>query len=209
MAIPNIDTVGRFVLTNPFVAKPSVIYSVIALRELRDLSIKGVNVYKEFYVSAGLTNETNINGTTFDFTLEVAKNPVIVTLQGSDGNIIYVPSTFIESFPNMGDVTYSRLILSADLGALPDTITVDSILSDIEQIISARFGVNASVKINRAASEKQPTPAEHDILEASRLGSISQTTNNYVEHVRLQRQNVLLEAKIKALTRILVENNLI
>ena len=209
MAVPSIDSVGRFVLTTPFIAKPSVIYSVIALRELRDLTIKGIDVYKDFYQSAGLSNETVVNGVVFDYALEVAKNPVIVTLHGSDGNVMYVPSTYIESFPNMGDVTYSRLVLSADLGALPDTITVDAILTDIKDIVSARFGVNATVKVNRAASERQPTPAEHDVLEASRIGSISQTTNNYVEYTRTLKQNLLLEAKIKTQTRILVENNLI
>lgn len=209
MAIPSIDTVGRFVLTSPFVAKPSVIYSVIALRELRDLTIKGVNVYEEFYATAGLLNDVIVNGSTFDYAAEVAKNPVIVTLQGTDGNIMYVPSTYIESFPNMGDVTYSRLVLSADLGALPDTVNLDAILNDIHELIQARFGVNTSVKINRAASERQPTAAEHEILEASRVGSISEVTNHYIEIVRLKQINTLLQIKVTRLTDLAVENNLI
>lgn len=209
MAIPSIDSVGRFVLTSPFVAKPSVIYSVIALRELRDLTIKGVNVYEEFYVSAGLVNDVLINGSTFDYAAEVAKNPVIVTLQGTDGNIMYVPSTYIESFPNMGDITYSRLVLSADLGALPDTVNLDAILNDINELIQSRFGINAVVKVNRAASERQPTPAEHDILEASRVGSINQVSNNYMDVIRLRDQNRLLGLVVQKLTNVLVENNLI
>lgn len=209
MAIPSIHTTGRFMLTNPFLAKPNVVYTVIALREIRDLTIKGINVYDEFYKSAGLLDGVTINGAVFNYADEVVLSPVIVTLQGTDNTVMYVPSTFIEAFPESGDTVYSRLVLSVDLGALPDSVNVDSILTDLDELVSARFGVRALVRINQIASENQPTSEEHALLEASRIGSIKETTNNFVELIKVRATNELLTSKIEVMTRILVENKLI
>ena len=209
MPIPSLNTSGKFVLTSPFLAKPNVIYTVIAIREIRDLTLKGVDVYTEFYVNAGLLDGVTINGNVFDYATEVSTSPVIVSLQGSDNTIMYVPSSYIETIPQVGDIVYSRLVLSVDLGALPDDVNVDSVLSDIDELVSSRFGITALVKINQVPSDTQPTPDEHAILEASRLGSIKENTNNHVELIKARATNELLTAKIKTMTSMLIENNLL
>lgn len=209
MRVPSLDTRGRFVLTSPFIAKSDVIYSVIALRELADIYLSGIDVYTTYYESAGLVNDVEVNGSVFSFDDESSLSPIIVTLEGTDGSLTYVPSTYIESFPNMGEVTYSRVVLSADVGALPDTVSVASILVDIEDLISSRFGVDATVKINRAFADVQPTSDEHEILEASRIGSISRSDNNYSEIIRLKNLLNLENLKVQSMTRMLVENNII
>ena len=112
MNIPVVNAKGRFTLKSPFIAKNTVVYTVIAVRKISDLYLKGEDVYVDYYKSAGLENGVNLNGEVFDFNEEVKSKPVIVTLEGTDGTIIYVPSTYILSSPTSGDVTYSRLILS-------------------------------------------------------------------------------------------------
>lgn len=209
MTVPVINTSGRFVLKAPFVAKPTVIYTVIAIREISDLYLKGDNVYKVYYESVGLVNGLNINDEIFDFDEEVRRKPVVVTLEGTDGTIIYVPSNYIVSYPNAGDVVYSRLILSVDLGAIPDIVSVDSVITDIEEIVEARFGVKSHVKINRSYSQHQPSNDEHEILEASRKGSITATQNNYSENLALRNELTDATTKILLMTKILKENNLI
>ena len=209
MNIPVVNAKGRFTLKSPFIAKNTVVYTVIAVRKISDLYLKGEDVYVDYYKSAGLENGVNLNGEVFDFNEEVKSKPVIVTLEGTDGTIIYVPSTYILSSPTSGDVTYSRLILSVDLGAVPDNVPVDNVMGDVEDIVEARFGVKSTARVNRSYSEIQPTNEEHEILEASRLGSITSSSNNYSAAVELKTKLAAANDKIEAMTQILIENNLI
>jgi hypothetical protein len=209
MSIPIINSSGRFVLKTPFVTKTTVIYTVIAVREIADIYIKGEDVYRSYYESVGLVNGVDINGSIFNFDEEVKSKPVIITLEGTDGSITYVPSTYIISYPNAGDVVYSRLVLSADLGAIPDIIPVDSIVSDMAELIEARFGVKSEVRINRSYSQSQPSNEEHDLLEESRVGSIALAENNYSQNQDLKRALADAQVKLALMTTILRENNLI
>lgn len=209
MAVPTIYTVGKFVLKKPFLTRDDVTYSVSALREFSDLYIKGVDVYSEFYKPYGLTDGAVINGNTFNFSVEAKLNPIIVTLEGSDDTVLYVPSTYIESYPIAGDVPYSRLVLSADLGSLPDEVPLDSILQDVQELIQAKFGVTPEVKVSRGYTNRQPTMDEHLILEQSRIGSIATTDNHFTQSQVLKDKCDFLDAQVKTLTRILADNNLI
>ena len=209
MQYPTIHTAGKFVLKKPFVAKEDVRYSVTAIREFSDLYIRGIDVYSRFYESVGLVDGTMVNGQMFDFTIEAKLRPAIVTLEGNDDTVIYVPSTYIESYPVQGDVTYSRLVLSADLGAIPDDVPLDSVLQDIQDIIQATFGVKAQVNISRGYTDTQPTMDEHFILEQSRIGSIATTENNYTSVKVWKKQCEQLDAQVKTLVQILATNNLI
>ena len=209
MQYPSMHTAGKFVLKKPFVAKEEVRYSVTAIREFSDLYIRGIDVYERYYKSVGLIDNTTVNGQVFDFTVEAKLRPAIVTLEGSDDTVIYVPSTYIESYPVQGDVVYSRLILSADLGALPDDVGLDSILQDVQDLIQATFGVKPDVRISRGYTDKQPTMDEHMILEQSRIGSIATTDNNFTKVQAWKTKCELLDAQVKALTEILAINNLI
>lgn len=209
MAVPTIYTAGKFVLKKPFLTRDDVTYSVSALREFSDLYIKGVDVYSEYYKPYGLIDGAVVNGATFNFTAEAKFNPVIVTLEGSDDTVIYVPSTYIESYPISGDIAYSRLILSADLGALPDTVPLDSILQDVQELVQAKFGVKPEVKVSRGYTSRQPTQDEHVVLEQSRIGSIATTDNHFTQSQALKDRCEFLDAQVKTLTRILADNNLI
>lgn len=209
MAVPNINAKGRFSLQLPFVAKPTVVYTVIAIREIADLYLKGDDVYRLYYESVGLINGVNVNGVVFNYEDEVKLKPLIVTLEGTDGTITYVPSTYILTYPISGSVLYSRLILSVDLGGIPDTVPLDSILVDIENMVESKFGVKSIVRVNRSYSEQQPSDSEHALLEASRLGSIESNSNNLSDNIRLKNELVDAYAKIDLMTQILLENNLI
>lgn len=209
MTVPSINTSGRFVLKKPFIAKEQVRYNVTALREFSDLYVRGIDVYSKYYKPFGLVDGTVVNGKTFSFSAETKSNPVIVTLEGSDDTVLYVPSTYIDTYPIVGDVVYSRLILTADLGALPDDVPLDSILQDVEDLIQSRFGVNSVVRVARGYTDQQPTLEEHEILEQSRVGAITSAQNNFTENQELRKTAEFLDAQVKTMTQILIENNLI
>lgn len=202
----SINLSGKFKLKLPFVALGHVTYRIIAIREFADLYLRGVDVYNQYYLGYGVENGNLVNGAPFKFEDEAKNNVTIVTLEGNDDTIIYVPSSFIEDYPDKTDVVYSRLILSADLGVLPDNVPVDSILDDVKELIESRFGVTTSVNVVKAFTPRQPTVAEHTVLEASRVGAISSATNNYSENIKLKAALAKANESVRVLTDILVEN---
>lgn len=210
MGMPAMNARGRFLLKEPFAAKPDVIYEVTAIREFSDLYFQGVDVYKEFYQKVGLKNGVRLNGETFDFNKEVELFPSIVTLEGTDRTIIYVPTTYIISYPNMNEVTtYSRLIMSMDIGMLPDNLNLDAVLKEVGDLVSKRVGISTKPIITRAFTPTQPTPEEHNVLENTRLGNIRSIDNTFAEKERYKNENQLLQKQVKVLLSVLRENNLL
>lgn len=206
---PNINTTGYFEVKAPFTIKPKVIYKVTAVRNFSELYISGIDVYSQFYKPHGLISGIEFEGAPFDFAIEAKKEPVIVTLEGRDDTVIYVPSTFILRIPQVTASQYSRIIMSTDLGALPDYVNLESIMVDVQELINKRCGINSTVKLFRGYTDTQPTPEEHAILEQSRLGNIATNENNYSQLVSQTIKVTGLETKIQLMTDILAENGLI
>ena len=209
MTIPSINMIGQFELTAPYVAKSTVRYKVTAIRKFSDLYIRGVDVYAQFYKPHGLITGEIVNGKPFDFNTESSLNPVIVTLEGNDDSVIYVPSSYIKSNPSTTDIPYSRMILSIDLGALPDHVNLEAVMTDIEGLVETRIGSKPTVKMFRGYTDRQPTVDEHYILEESRVGGITASSNDRA--LVIKSENIIKEQnnKIKVMTKILSENKLI
>lgn len=210
MKLPAMNSKGRFELKEPFSCKPDVIYEVTAIREFSDLYYQGVDVYREYYVPAGLINGVEYKGSTFNFNEEVKQFPSILTLEGTDRTIIYVPSTYVVSFPEISEVsTYSRLIMSVDLGALPDNLDLSGVIKEVNDMVSKRVGINAQAVLSRAYTPTQPTREQHITLENTRLGNIKAIDNTYAQKEKYKAENVQLQKQIKTLLSVLRENGLL
>lgn len=209
MNIPSINTIGKFELNAPYVAKDNVRYRVTAIRKFSDLYIRGVDVYAQFYKPHGLITGQIVNGKLFDFNEEAALSPVIITLEGNDDSVVYVPSTYIKTNPSTTDISYSRMILSVDLGALPDYVNFESVMKDIEGLVETQLGSKAVVKMFRGYTDRQPTVDEHYVLEESRVGAMASSTNDRALVIKAEKTIKELNDKIKVMTKILSENKLI
>lgn len=206
---PNMGTTGRYTLRDPWVTVPGIIYTCIAIRSFEDILKRGRDVYTDFYVPKGLVSGTEFNGSLFQFSQEAAQKPNIITLKGSDGSTIYVPDTYIDAYPEMGNVQYQRVAFSIDLGSLPDYLSLDSIRSDIEVLVSTRFGKSCIVKEHKLPSIGNITNEEHEAAEAARIGSITLFSNIESELVRAKDDLALYKAREQALINILRDNNLL
>lgn len=210
MSTLSIHARGRFELLPPFNAKKDVIYEVTAIREFSDLYLQGIDVYTHYYEKLGIREGVDLNGKLFSFDDEVKNNPAIVTLEGTDRTVIYVPTTFIVKYPEVDErLLYSRMILSADLGILPDDVNLDTVSKEVEELVSKRVGKTAKVVLTKAISTTQPTIEDHIKLENTRKGNIKSMENNFSELEKYKKQNQQLQKQIETLTRILVENGLL
>lgn len=201
---PPLHAQGRYVTKSPWELPGTLIYECIAIRTFEDVYKLGIDVYDTYYVPMGL-----VNSPTFNFSDEKTAKANIITLRGSDGSIVYIPDTYILSYPNAGTVKYQHVVLSVSLGAMPEYLDLAPLSRAIENMVSGRVGATVTVKEVVAPTNDQPTKENHEILEAARLGSITMYENDYTRLKKEEAKSALLQSKLTSALAILRANNLL
>lgn len=195
---PPIDRFGRYELKVPWTADPAKTYTCEAIRSYPDCEERGLNVLEDIYVAMGLT-ETEYNA---DLTLD----PNIITLMSDDGETIYVPDTYVVSYPNMGDVTYSHIVVSASIGPLPDYVPLDLLKANISALCSDVIGMEPEVNVNKAPHSGSITPSQHEASEAARVAAITLRETYYARSIRLQQELDAANQIIADWQQVLIDN---
>lgn len=202
---PTMNTSGMFTLVTPFAAASDLVYKVIAIRSFDDIYKLGVDVYSKYYKPMGLIDDGT--GTGFNFASEVAQNANIITLMSEDGKIVYVPDTYIASYPKLDTIPYQQVVLSLSLGPLPTTLDVQPLLNEVKDLVSARYGIqNPIASIHAVTDSIAVTPSQHATITQVRLGNIQTVETPYTEMIKMQAQIIELKQTITALTQICTSN---
>lgn len=198
---PPLHAKGRYTLRAPWSAVSTKIYSCIAIRSFADIYKLGKDVFKEYYQLKGLTEA--------EVAADAALGAHIVTLQSADGSIIYVPDTYIESYPNMSDVSYSHVVLSVSISAIPDYVDLTFLKGQISTAVSTITGLTPEVKENRAPTIGAVSPADHEVQETARLAAVTNRKTDKALYLEERAKNTLLLEKVEMLTKILEDNDLL
>ena len=171
---PTIGSKGRYTLSLPWTANAAKLYECEAIRSFDDIYELGVDVYQEYYVPMGLVDNTVVGGNLFLFKEQRDAKVCIITLRSTDdGEYIYVPDSYISNSPVSSVKPYSHIVLSVDCGALPDSLDLSALKSDLSDLAKGYLGITTPGNLvleNRAAATNQPTAIEGDALEAPTLG---------------------------------------
>lgn len=192
---------GRYELKMPFQVDPGKIYTCMAIRSFDDIYELGEDVYETYYQPHNLSQEV------FERDKELQTN--IITLMSEDGPVVYVPDTYIVSYPAMGDVAYSHVVLSISLGAIPDYLSLDFLKDQLANVASDTIGITPEVKVHVAPHAGVVTPEEHEIAEVNRLAAIKNRTTDYAKLKELQNQNAALQERIATLEQIIIDHGLL
>lgn len=193
MYTPNIGDSGIFKLQEPFAAlvTPQVVYTCRSIRTINDLIASGVSAYERYYASLGVSQSV--------FLEDAANNVCIIGLQAGSGEWIYVPNTFIIEPPSTTGVKYSSIILGVGLGAIPDQLNIEPLITKIKELVEANLGIEPTVK---AALVSQPAFIDHDKherLESVRKSKIESNETDYTKVVKLKAQVDTLNERISEL----------
>lgn len=192
---------GIYQLKAPFNASPTKVYICYAIRSFKDLYELGTDVFSEFYSPVGLTQS--------EFSVDRDEKATIVTLISEDNQIIYVPDTYILSFPDMGEVSYQRVILSVDFGILPDYLSFDYTEQELAGIGAKVLGKTPDIELHVAPISGAVTPDQHETLESSRLANIELQTTDRAKYLNQLRANDSMLERLKTLERIVIDNGLL
>lgn len=164
---PPMNISGPFLLRAPFVADPAKSYTVTAHRSFSELIARGQDVLKLVYTPVGLTAtayaEDQMNGA------------IVIALRDSAGNMLYVPDTYIESYPGLGSVPYTRLIGVVDLGMWANYRDLTNVMSSLKEACKGNLGVDVEVTLARGAVTNSITEEQHIQITAAREAA---KTNN-------------------------------
>ena len=197
---PPLHRAGRYTLRLPWSADPGTVYSCMAIRTMDDCEKLGVDVFKTYYEPMGLL--------VADYNPDKTAKANIITLM-SDTGVIYVPDSYIESYPDMTEFTYNHVVLSISLGAVPDYLDVTFLNNQLAATVSDVIGITPTVNVHVAASSGSVTAAQHEIAEAARVAAI---TNRVTDRAKLMIANgtiAVLNTKVNTLTQLCKTNNLL
>lgn len=182
---PTPNTEGIYKVKAPFTISESTIYRCTAIRTFPELVGRKIDPYETYYKPAGLTRE--------QFLADANVDASIVTLQSHDGELVYIPDTYIESYPGINGYKYSRNVAVIDFALVPETIDVSLVNKELEAVCARNLGIDAKVVITTMAYEGQVTEEQHLQMEAARKEKLKKTLPIAEENADLKKRNAELQ----------------
>ena len=140
--VPIIDALGTYTAKAPFVIEDGSIYISKAIEDFTALSDRGIDVYSQYYQPNGLSEA--------QYAEDAGLGVKIVTLYSTTGHpTLYIPTSYILSFPSKSLVPYTDLVMSVSLGLVPDAVSMSMLESDVDQAVQDRIGVVPKIKLHR------------------------------------------------------------
>ncbi len=199
--IPPLGARGVYEVLEPWEVNPNISYRCSALRYFLDLENQDIDVYAAYYEPHNLSRET--------FEQDRVNQVAIVTLLSDTQTPIYIPSSYIKSYPNSAFYNYQHIVLSASLGPLPDDLDLTFLKNQMKEVISDVIGVEPIIHENVAPSEQIVTPAQHEILEANRQSAITNRTTTHSKNLTLIEQRDQLSERVQILEQLVIDNDLL
>ena len=187
--IPAINAAGRFEAAAPFdqIVNQSTYYTVEATRTIHEMEGAKLDLYSLVFQPVGVTPE--------DFPLVVKRakdaGAIICALLDRNGAPVYVPTTYLTSFPLVDGVSYERMCMIADLGPVPPSmaLAMQQVLDHTEQYITATMGITSVVRLGTVPTVGYVSQQQADAYENTRKSQITDASND-VAKVRTLTQQV-------------------
>lgn len=164
---PPINATGTYTVATPFTLVDGAVYRAEAIRGFNTLEVDEIDIFASFYEPVGLT----VNEVEADRTNDIN----IITLMSDTAPTAYIPSSYILSFPTETTVPYSRILLSVDLGLLPDGIILTTAIEEIVSALEDIVGVGATARVHALSNTDGVSWSEHTMLEGNRKARVKST----------------------------------
>lgn len=171
--IPPVGTVGTYKLHEPFgaIVRPLVLYKLDAIRFFSDIENNGGNVYDLYYKPFGLSQQ--------QVDTDRENKVCILTLVTDNFAPIYVPSSYVMSYPNLDVRPYSQIIMTLSFGPLPTDTIMEPAKTALANAASDFIGVRPDVYVGLMPLSDAITPEEDANREATRQAAIANRTTDY------------------------------
>ena len=191
--LPTLGSKGTYVFTAPFNTLSLVgeVYTCQAIRTISDLTASGVDVFKKYYNPYGLSQAI--------FNAAIVANDYIISLQGSSGQWVYIPSNYITSLPNQNGVPYHAMVIGLSIGPIAVSKDLSAIKTILSNAIYDSLGITPDVKEIEVSGITLVDDANHLLIENTRALHITNHQSDAQRYLTtLNSLNTAL-VKVKAL----------
>lgn len=197
---PEIGAVGKYTYKSPFdsIGNTQTEFTCKAVRTLTDCLALGEDPYKKYYEPFKISEQ--------DYREDIRNDVAIVALQSSVGNWLYIPNSYLLSYPDVSGVRYVNMVIAANIGAIPETLDLTLLLGDVTDVIQHRLGIVPEV---RGVVTSQPALVgddDHQRMENVRSSAISEGNSLTLQILKLKEQINILTAKNKTLSEYIRDN---
>lgn len=186
---PALNSRGLFEVDHPFRLREKQVYEVIAIREFPDFWAEHVDVFETYYEPYGLTEK--------DYERDRVAGAAIVSLLGEEG-VLFIPDTYILSYPELGYADYQHVVLSVSLGALHRKRNLSGLKKEVGELISGYLGIKPNVNIHVGPVKEQLTLQEAQTLESVRKGTITHANTAELQARKARAQRDAIASNVNA-----------
>lgn len=192
--IPDVNSAGTFVLDAPFdkALKDSVPYTCVAVRKLDDIVALGIDPKAQYYDSPYQISADRYQS-------DLKNNVCIISLQSPTGEVVYVPSSYIRSFPKGGGVLYTTVALAISLSALPKTTDLSYLKQQMTDMVLSTLGIDSTVNVLTLSNDTLISQDSHNSIESARKAKITNNETDRAARLRLEAANAVQATKIQQL----------
>lgn len=194
---PRLGSSGFYSAGGHYGIKAKVIYTLQQIESFSSALSRGIDIYSKYYEPYEILKDI--------YESDLANGASLLTITGS-GSEIVLPNARLDKYPIANVVDYSHVIVSCDLGDLPDDVLTEHIQQELVAIAASGLGVTAVAREHRIPTELPVTVAEHETLEAARLLKVDDSESLYSRHAAAMKENRELREKIALLERYIREN---
>ncbi|WP_233874231.1 DUF7194 family protein [Paraburkholderia adhaesiva] len=193
---PNLGASGLWSLVTPFdqLVSSTVAYTCVAVRELADIIADGGDPFTLYYQPQNLQQS--------DYQNDVAAGASIISLQATGANRIHVPSTYICQMPNGNNIPYRGIVLGVKLGALPDSLDLTYVKSQVRAVVQDAIGVDpGTIRSLAVTAQTQISPAEDASVTASREALMGRNGTPTAQLAAARVQVATLQQQVASLSQ--------
>jgi hypothetical protein len=204
--VPDVGTTGVWALTTPYDAliNATASYKCLEVRQLQGIIAAGNDPYSLYYAPQEGDNAGSLKD---QYTADLAAGVCIVTLQSSSGAVVYVPTTFIASFPASGGIAYQALMLAVDIGVLPEYVDLTFLKQQMANLVKTTVGLpSVAITTVVVSPTTNLSQDDHNRAEAARKANITNTVTPEAQVIALTKQLQSVQQAYAALEQFVEDN---
>lgn len=192
---------GTFDVKLPFKIPYDETYEIISIRTVNSMLSQGIDVYQQVYLPVDIMRS--------EYEIDLRQDPKIVEIVSEGGAVYMIPDIYITSLPETNVPPYHRVVISVDMGVLPESLDLSILRSEMGQVASGLLGVAADARIHQMPHRGVITKEDHRTMEEMRSSNITERRTSYTRNIDLMRKVRLMSDHIQQLETLLRDNNLI
>lgn len=179
---PEIGAAGKYKYKAPFdtLGNNQTEFTCISVRTLTDCLSLGENPFKKYYEPHGLTEE--------QYRSDVSEGASIVGLQSTVGTSLYIPNSYLLSYPDVSGIRYVNIVLGADIGAIPETLNLEVLCTEVQDVLYTRLGVKPEVKPVITSQPALVSYEDHEKMERIRSSTVQEDKSLTAQILELKSQ---------------------